>query len=76
MTFEVTASEPRLSLPLPARVDITHPLAHGMTAAIGAQVGKGKVLLLGPEVLKRAQPHGTFKFLFNGIFYASAASVR
>ncbi len=104
---------------LSARVDITHPLAHGMTehtdiffdnspvfrlgekaqasgvkaiawfdsktplrsgwawgqqyldggvAAIEAPLGKGKVLLFGPEILKRAQPHGTFKFLFNGIY--------
>jgi hypothetical protein len=108
---------------LSARVDITHPLAHGMTehtdvffdnspvfklganahasgikavawfdsktplrsgwawgqqyldggvAAIEAPLGKGKVLLFGPEILKRAQPHGTFKFLFNGIYYGSA----
>jgi len=104
---------------LSTRVDITHPLAYGMTersdiffdnspvfklganaasagvravawfegktplrsgwawgqsyldggvAAIEARVGKGKVLLFGPEILKRAQPHGTFKFLFNGIY--------
>ncbi|MEK6325252.1 MAG: M14 metallopeptidase family protein [Acidobacteriota bacterium] len=109
---------------LSARVDITHPLAYGMTertdiffdnspvfklganavsagvkavawfdgkaplrsgwawgqqyldgglAAIEAPVGKGKVLLFGPEILKRAQPHGTFKFLFNGIYCCRAA---
>jgi hypothetical protein len=44
----------------------------GGVAAIEAPVGKGKVILLGPEILKRAQPHGTFKFLFNGIYYGSA----
>ena len=104
---------------LSARVDVNHPLAHGMTehtnvffdnspvfklgpnaqssgikavawfdsktplrsgwawgqqyldggvAAIEAPLGKGKIFLLGPEILKRAQPHGTFKFLFNGIY--------
>jgi hypothetical protein len=104
---------------LSARVDITHPLAHGMTeqtniffdnspvfklganakasgvrpvawfdsksplrsgwawgqqyldggiAAIEAPLGKGKVFLFGPEILKRSQPHGTFKFLFNAIY--------
>jgi hypothetical protein len=36
-------------------------------AAIEARVGKGKALLFAPEILQRAQPHGTFKFLFNGI---------
>jgi hypothetical protein len=35
-------------------------------AAVRAKVGKGNVLLFGPEILQRAQSHGTFKFLFNG----------
>ena len=38
-------------------------------AAVSAKVGKGNVLLFGPEILQRSQPHGTFKFLFNGIVY-------
>jgi hypothetical protein len=38
-------------------------------AAVSARVGKGSVLLFGPEILQRSQPHGTFKFLFNGIVY-------
>jgi hypothetical protein len=37
-------------------------------AVVYAPVGKGHLVLLGPEVAWRAQPHGTFKFLFNGIF--------
>jgi zinc carboxypeptidase len=45
----------------------------GGVAAIEAPVGQGRVVLFGPEILQRAQPHGTFKFLFNAI-YASAAS--
>lgn len=40
-----------------------------------ARVGKGKLFLFGPEIAFRAQPHGTFKFLFNGIYYAGAESV-
>jgi hypothetical protein len=35
---------------------------------VDAQVGKGHVLLFAPEIAWRAQPHGTFKFLFNGIY--------
>ena len=31
-------------------------------------MGKGKLYLFGPEITFRAQPHGTFKFLFNGIY--------
>jgi hypothetical protein len=44
-------------------------LENGVVAA-EARVGSGKVLLFGPEILQRAQPHGTFKFLFNGIYYS------
>jgi hypothetical protein len=38
---------------------------------VEARVGRGRALLFTPEILKRAQPHGTFKFLFNGIYYTS-----
>ncbi len=41
-------------------------------AVIDAQVGKGRLLLFGPEIAFRGQPHGTFKLLFNGIFYGKA----
>jgi hypothetical protein len=41
---------------------------------IEAPLGKGQVVLFGNEVLWRAQPHGTFKMFFNGIFYGSATS--
>jgi hypothetical protein len=40
--------------------------------AVEARIGKGRVLLFGPEILHRAQPHGTFKLLFNAIFTARA----
>jgi hypothetical protein len=32
-------------------------------------------MLFGPEITFRAQPHGTFKFLFNGIYYSLAQPV-
>jgi hypothetical protein len=48
----------------------------GGAAVLEAKVGKGKLFLFGPEITFRGQPHGTFKFLFNGIFYGSAASVK
>ena len=44
----------------------------GGTAAVEAQLGKGKVFLFGPEITFRAQPHGTFKFLFNSIYYGTS----
>jgi hypothetical protein len=44
-------------------------------AVAEASIGKGKLLLFGPEITFRGQPHGTFKFLFNGIYYAGAELV-
>ena len=38
---------------------------------IDAPVGKGRVVLYGNEVNWRAQPHGSFKLLFNGIYYGA-----
>jgi hypothetical protein len=45
-------------------------------AVVDAPLGRGRVLLFGPEITFRAQPHGTFKFLFNGIYYSRAMPVR
>ncbi|MGE0132056.1 MAG: M14 metallopeptidase family protein [Blastocatellales bacterium] len=45
-------------------------------AVIEAQVGKGKLYMYGPEINFRAQPHGTFKFLFNGIYYGRAEPAK
>src|SRR5690606_19544824 len=39
----------------------------GGTTAFEAAVGQGKAFVFGPEITFRAQPHGTFKFLFNAI---------
>ena len=43
------------------------------TAMAQAQVGRGTMYLFGPEITFRAQPHGTFKLLFNGILLGGAA---
>ncbi|MFC2169274.1 M14 family zinc carboxypeptidase [Acidobacteriota bacterium] len=40
-------------------------------AAVEAPLGSGKVILLGFGVQTRAQPHGTFKLLFNSLFYGA-----
>ncbi len=47
---------------------------NGGVAAAEASVGKGRLFMFGPEITNRAQPHGTFKFLFNGIYYGPAVS--
>ncbi|HXH06268.1 MAG TPA: hypothetical protein VNI83_06725, partial [Vicinamibacterales bacterium] len=40
----------------------------GAVAVAEARVGRGRLLLYGPEILFRGQPHGTFKFFFNGLY--------
>ena len=48
-------------------------LENGVAAA-EVEVGNGNLFMFGPEITFRAQPHGTFKFLFNSIFYGPAKS--
>jgi hypothetical protein len=45
----------------------------GGVAVIDATVGKGKLYMYGPEVLFRSQPHGTYKLVFNGIYWGASA---
>jgi hypothetical protein len=45
----------------------------GGVVGIDAPVGKGRLFLFTPELTFRAQPHGTFKLLFNGIYLAGRA---
>jgi hypothetical protein len=45
----------------------------GGTAIAEARVDNGKVFVIGPEITFRAQPHGTYKFLFNALYYGGAA---
>lgn len=42
-------------------------LLKGGAAMVEAPMGKGTLYLFGPEILFRAQPHGTFKFLLNAL---------
>lgn len=46
----------------------------GGVAVAEAKVGKGMLYLFGPEITFRATPHGTFKFLFNGIYAGGDAT--
>ena len=54
-------------------MDLDLPVMGGVEA-IDATVGKGKLFLFGPEITFRAQPAGTFKFLFNGIYMGARAT--
>ncbi len=42
---------------------------NGVTEILQAPVGKGMLVLYGPDPYFRSQPHGTFKALFNGLLY-------
>lgn len=44
----------------------------GATAVAEAPVGAGNLILFGPEITFRAQPHATFKFLFNALQQSTA----
>ena len=48
----------------------------GGVAAIAADVGAGRVALLGPEVVFRGQPHATFKLLFNALQMGGAQKAK
>ncbi len=48
----------------------------GGIVLIEATVGKGKLVMYGPEIVFRGQPHGTFKLLFNGLYHGPAKVVR
>jgi hypothetical protein len=42
----------------------------GSTEILTAPLGKGNVVLYGPQVHFRGQTHGAFRFLFNGVYYS------
>ncbi len=44
----------------------------GTVAAAEAPMGEGEVILLGVEAAFRGQPHGTYKLLFNALYYGPA----
>ncbi|MGI9627547.1 MAG: peptidase, partial [Longimicrobiales bacterium] len=48
----------------------------GGTSMLEADVGDGKLFMFGPKITFRAQAHGTFPLLFNGIYYGSAEGRR
>ena len=49
---------------------------HGKASVIEASLGDGKVILFGMRPQHRAQTHGTFKLLFNSIYYGAAEHTK
>jgi hypothetical protein len=47
-----------------------------MVAATDVPLGKGRVIMLGFGVEQRGQPHGTFKLLFNSLYYGAMAVAK
>jgi len=84
--FRVPRDAERKGVKVVAWYDSSTPLRSGWAwgqkylentaAVVEASVGKGKLFLFGPEILFRSQPHGTYKFLFNGIYYGRAETVN
>ncbi|MDQ3417921.1 MAG: M14 family metallopeptidase [Acidobacteriota bacterium] len=82
--FKVRGADP--SVRVIARFDTATPLKSGWAwgqtyleggvVAADVQVGKGRVYLYGPEILHRAQPHGTFKLLFNALLASGGGQAR
>jgi hypothetical protein len=48
----------------------------GGVTIVDAKVGQGRLVLFGPEVLFRGQPHGTFKLFFNGLVQSGRAETK
>jgi len=46
----------------------------GGVEVVEATIGKGHFFMFAPEITFRAQPHGTFKFLFNGLYLGAASA--
>jgi zinc carboxypeptidase len=43
---------------------------------VEANIGKGRVFLFGNELIFRSQPHGSYKFFFNGLYLAVAPEMK
>ena len=46
---------------------------YNKSAIVDVPLGEGKIILIGFPVLYRGQSHGTFKFLFNSIYYGASS---
>ena len=79
-TFKLTADAEKSGLEKIGWFDTKTPLRSGWAwgqqhldggvTMIDAHIGKGRLAMFGPSILFRAQPHGSFKLLFNAIAQA------
>jgi len=68
----VLASYPRDRNPLLSGFLLGADRIQGKAAALDADYGQGHIILLGFRPQWRGQSHGTYKFLFNALYYSSA----
>ncbi len=66
----VVAKYPRGSLLMSGYLEGEKYLHH-KASAVEVTLGKGKVIMLGFGVQSRGQPHGTYKLLFNSLYYGT-----
>ena len=68
----VLASYPKDRNPLLSGFLLGADRIEGKAAALDADYGQGHIILLGFRPQWRGQAHGTYKFLFNALYYSSA----
>jgi hypothetical protein len=66
---KVLASYPKETNPLRSGYLLHPEKIQGKAAFVDVQMGSGHVVLIGFRSQWRGQPHGTFKFLFNSLYY-------
>jgi len=81
-SFRITPNADSAAVHKVAWYSSAHPLRSGWAwgeqaldqsvAIAEAKVGKGTLMMFGPEITFRGQPHGTFGFLFNGLYLGAA----
>ena len=70
---KVLASYPRDTNPLMSGYLLHPEKLQGKAALVDVQMGSGHVVLMGFRSQWRGQSHGTFKFLFNALYYFGVA---
>jgi hypothetical protein len=69
---KILASYPKERNPLRSGYLLGPQYIQGKAAAIDASYGAGHIILIGFRTQWRGQSHGTYKFLFNAIYYNSS----